>query len=175
MAIALTTYRFVGEGQIMFLVHECADAASVLLGMERNGGRHERCQLLLSGADWRQLCALGPFHSRANRADGVTLELHFTDESDYGDSLTIGRSPGCERVCVRMQCGAPGREELELSTSLSRRQWRYLTTLDVIAHPHARAPHGRPRKHARSPANLLRIVRHAQRSVATQPEALKNV
>ena len=84
MAIALRTYRFVGEGRVMFLVHEYADPASVLVGMERGVEQHERCQLLLSGADWRQLCGLDPFRSRANETGGISLELHFTDENDYG-------------------------------------------------------------------------------------------
>jgi hypothetical protein len=163
VAIALRTYRFIGEGAVAFLVQECADRSRVLVGMAGDRERHKRCQLLLSAADWRQLCTLHPFGSRATRTDAVTLELQFIDENDYGDSLMIARASGCEGVSMRMQCGAPGRREL--STELSRWQWRYLTALDVVGQPNAQARHANRRKDTRSRSSLLRVVHRAKSSI----------
>lgn len=175
MAIALRTYRFVGEGEVLFVVRECADRSRVLVSMEGNRERRGQCQLLLNAADWRLIRALDPFCSRATRKDAVAVELQFMDDNEYGDSLTIARALGCERVSVRMQCGAPGREELEISTELSRRQWRYLTALDVVGQPCAQAPHAGPRMNAQSPSRLLRMVHRPQRSIATESQPVKDL
>ena len=175
MAIALRTYRFFGESDVMFLVQECADRSKVLVSMESVWERRERCQLLLGSADWRHLCALQPFGSRATRTDAVTLELQFIDENEYGDSLTIARAPGGERVAVRMQCGAPGREELELVTELSRWQWRYLTALDVVGRPNAQACHAGPPTNARSRGSLLRMVNRHQAQGRQSSEAKSDI
>jgi hypothetical protein len=174
VAVALRTYRFIGESRTAFLVRECADPSRVLVAMEREGARHERCHLLLSAADWRQLRALNPFGARATRRDGVRLELHFSDDNDYGDSLTIARSAGSARVSVRMQCGAPGREDIELRMELTRWQWRYLTALDVVAPLCAQRHHTSRTTDARPPSHLLRVVPRAQPSVAPSSEPQKS-
>jgi hypothetical protein len=175
VAIALRTYRFVGEGEIFFVVRECADRSTVLVSMEGCRKRREQCQLLLNAADWQLIRALDPFCSRATRKDAIAVELQFMDENEYGDSLTIARAQGSERVSVRMQCGAPDREELEMSTELSRRQWRYLTALDVVAQPCVQAPRADPGMNTHSPSRLLRMIHPPQRTIATESQSVKDV
>lgn len=174
VAIALRTYRFIGESRIEFLVRECVDSSRVLVSMERPASRRERCQLLLSGEDWRQLCALNPFGAAATRPDAVRMEMHFRDENDYGDSLTIGRSARSGRMSVRMHCGVPGREDVELTIGLTRWQWRYLTALDLAGRPYLQGHHANRAPDAGSPSSRLRMVPRAQPPATTPSEPAKS-
>jgi hypothetical protein len=140
MCTVLRTYRFVGEFNVTLIVQECAERENVIVRMEGDVGRGQRCQLVLTAAEWRRLCALKPLDAAVPVPGGVTIETHFIDQIEGGDSLTIGGSRDCERVHVEMWSGSPDSGGEDLSLDLSRQQWDFLTALPVVDEPARSAP-----------------------------------
>jgi len=135
MCTVLRTFRFVGKSRAVFLLQECADRSHVVVRMEGDVARGEACQLLLTAAEWHRLCGLQPYRGWEPGPDAVWLEMHFIDEHDSGDSLTVAGLPDREHVHVEMWGGGPSGANYALAIDLSREQWAYLTHLDIVDEP----------------------------------------